>query len=776
MQLHTNHSEKKENNFFSSVMFRYLPYWPLFLIMTLLSLAVAWVYLRYTTPVYEASATILIKDEKKGVDEASVLEALQIPDVKKIVENEIEVLRSKKLMNEVVKHLHLYAPLYEESGTKAKAAYAVSPVTIEAKKPDDIAPTENVYFTVDPAKGVIINNKTYAFNQWVSTPYGELRFVPKSKAVQGVPERLSFRLVPLKEVSSALVGNLKVQSAGKLSTVVNLKLRDEVPKRAEDVLNMLVSSYNQTSVNDKNSLASNTLAFIESRLNGVVRELDSIEGRIQQYRADKGAINLSEQGKYFLQSVGENDKKVSEVNIQLSILDQVERYVVMKDNKSGILPSTLGLNDPLLTQLLQKLYDAEIEYDKLRKTTGEKNPLMVPLANEIEQIRPQILESIRTQRNNLVASKNNLSSTSGMYNAMLYSLPQKERELTEISRQHLVKNNVYSFLLEKREQTAMAISSTVPDTKIVDVASSSESPVSPQRTFVYMVALIIALGLSIGLISAKEILNKKVLFRSEIESFTAIPIVAEISYTPERESLSNTASKVSFAAEQFRQLRTAMGIYGSQTNHNKKILVTSSIAGEGKSYISINLAISLALASKKVILVDLDIRSPKVSSVFSVSSKAGIADYLEGTADMEEIIWKTAYENLYTIGAGSDIENARELILSGKFSNLLSYLETRYDYVIMDTSPINPITDAYVFSQYCDITLFIVRHRYTPKTIIQLLDNNNKIKGLKNPCIIFNDVRSRGLFGGKYGYGYGYGYESVYREINKRDSAKLLEA
>jgi capsular exopolysaccharide synthesis family protein len=322
----------------------------------------------------------------------------------------------------------------------------------------------------------------------------------------------------------------------------------------------------------------------------------------------------------------------------------------------------------------------------------------------------------------------------------------------------------------------MAISSTVADSKVVDVAESSDDPVSPKPTFIYMVALVGAIGLGIGLISAKELLNKKILFRSEIESYTDVPVVAEISYTREKDSLSNSTSKISLAAEQFRQLRAAIGLCGNNNNNTKKkVLVTSSITGEGKSYICINLAISLALASKKVVLVDLDIRSPKTSSLLGVADKPGIAEFLEGTKNPDEIIWETGYSNLYTIGAGGDIDNARELILNGKLNELLSYLSTRFDYIIMDTSPVDPVTDAYVFSDYCDLTLFIVRHGYTPKTLVQLLDNNNKIKALKNPFIVFNDVRSRGLFVSTYGYGYGYGYQNIYRERSRKETLKLLE-
>jgi capsular exopolysaccharide synthesis family protein len=308
------------------------------------------------------------------------------------------------------------------------------------------------------------------------------------------------------------------------------------------------------------------------------------------------------------------------------------------------------------------------------------------------------------------------------------------------------------------------------------MAVASDAPVSPKKPFIYMVAFFASIALGIGLIAAKEFLNKKILFRSEIESLTSVPVVAEITNTKKRESLVNTASKTSYVADQFRQLRASIGLYGNFNSNKKKILVTSSISGEGKSYISVNLAISLALAFKKVVLIDLDIRNPKTSSLLCVADRPGVTEFLEGTKYPEEIISKTQYENLFTIGAGGDADNARELILNGKLKELISYLETVFDYIIVDTSPIDPVTDAYVLSEHFDITLFIVRHGYTPKTVVQLMDYNNKIKFLKNPCIVFNDIRSRGFFVGNYGFGFGYGYQNVYRGKTRKEAGELMQA
>lgn len=773
--MNTEYKEGKEGNIVSFILFRYLPYWPLFLVLLVLGIAAAWGYIQYTTPLYEASATIMVKDDKKGADDSGVEQALDIFSSKKIVENEIEVIQSFKLMKDVVTELNLYTPVYEEGPIKTTSAYNTSPVMIIAKYPEKLrSDTARLYFTVRSGKEVVVNGKLYPLNQWVQTAYGELKFIPNPNKYMDPVNPLFFMVRSPGSIAGAFGNALKVNSPSKLSTVVTVTLRDEVGQRAEDVLNKLVEVYNRTSVEDKNTLAQNTLTFIDARLHSVEKELDSLEGRIQQYRANKGVVDLSEQSRIFLGNVGANDRQIAELNMKLAVLNEVDKYVNSKDAASGIIPSTLGVDDPMLSQLVQRLSNAQLEYEKMRKTTGEKNPLIVPIAKEIEQIRPQIVESINNQRKSLLASKNNLGATSSVYNAMLNSIPQKERELADISRQQTIKNSVYGFLLQKREQTALTISSNVPESKIIDAAKAGGNPVSPKTLVIYASAIICALLLGIGIVSGKELLNRKILFRSEIESFTTIPVVAEIPNVKKKESLLHNKSHGSVAAEQFRQLRAAIGLYNNNLNQ-KRLLVTSSISGEGKSYISTNLAVSFAISGKKVALIDLDIRNPKVTSVMGLLGEAGIVEFLTGKKTAQEIINKTEYENLSVIGAGGESDEAMELILSGKLNDLLAAIQDDFDYIVMDTSPIDPVTDAYVFSDYCDRTLFVVRHAYTPKTIVQLFDENSKVKALKNPVIVFNDVRSRGFLKGTYGYGYGYGYSSVYRVENKTKQRKMLE-
>jgi tyrosine-protein kinase Etk/Wzc len=759
---HKNGIEDTGSNVFTDMLFRYLPYWPLFVCLFIVSLSGAWLYLRYTLPVYETTATILVKDEKKGVDDANLMAQLDLFGSKKLVENEIEVINSRMLMRQVVKNLFLYAPVTYKGKFRAVPAYVLSPVMVQVYKPDSLIPEKKVFFTYDATKKeVAIGNKHFPLNEWGTDSLNRIRFVANPNYEAPEDDRpLFFSLVDVREIATGLLNGLKVSQATKLSSVIDLKITDFVPKKGEDVLNSLIDVYNRAAVNDKNGLAANTLKFINERLNLVVTELDSVELGIQKYKTQEGIVDISAQGQQYLQSVGANDEKLSQVNVQLAVMDQVERYVESKTDQPGIVPSTFGVEDPVLTQLLAKLYDLEVQYEGLRKTTAENNPILLSIRNEIDKIKPNILENIRTLRHNLEAGKGNLSGTSSQYAAVLKKLPQKERGLVEISRQQTIKNGIYSFLLQKREETALSYNSAVADTRVVDTAYSGPKPVSPKTTLIYLFASIFAIGGGVLLIAIREVLNQSIVFRSEIEQYTSVPVIGEIMFENTDNPIVIEEGRRTAIAEQFRQLRTSLAYIGVN-NRKKKILLTSTISGEGKSFLAANLAISLGLTNKKVVLLEMDLRKPKLSQLFNVSREVGLTNYFIGNKEADHIIKSTAInKNVFIIPSGAIPPNPSELILNGRLEELLTYLETIFDYIIIDTAPVSPVTDAYILSPMCDATIYVVRHGVTPKAAIKMLDENIRMRTLKNMAIIFNGVKNRGI--GQYGYGYGYGYGGNY--------------
>jgi len=758
------------DNIISQLWSKYFPYWPLFLCFLIIAGIAARFYLKYKIPVYETTATILIKDEKKGEDDPRIMESLNLLSTKKIIENEMEVLKSKGLMMQVVKKLHLYAPIYEKRKLSDASAYASSPVSIEVLNPDSLVETKDkVFFKYDTsARKVILEDKPYSLSQWINTPYGTLKFIPQNGRSKG---QLYFVLNNPKKVAFSLVDRLNVTAPNKLASVINISLRDEVPKFAEDVLNELITVYDNAALIEKNKLADNTLTFLDERLGIVGHDLDSIEQKLKSYKSSSGAVDLSSQSALFLQNVSANDQKLGEVNNQLNTLDLVENYVKSKDMSSSV-PSTVGITDPTLPQLLNKLYEDQLQYEKLKRTMGDNNPAVLNQKAEIDKIRPGILENIQSQRENLQANKNNLNATNNRYSSFLQTIPQTEKDIVEITRQHNIKSNNYNFLLQKAEEAKLSLlSSSIGDTRVIDKAQTSLDPVSPKRKIIYLGALFFAFALAVGLVTINEMFKRTILYRKEIEAYTSIPVIGEIIYEKSKDPLVIGNGKRTFIAEQFRNLRTTLPYIGLN-GERKKLQVTSTVSGEGKSFIVANLGIGLALAGKKVVVLEFDLSDPTLCDKLNVTDiDRGLTDYLTGDTKPEDIIKPTrVHENLFVIPAGWLPENPSELIMSEKVPALFTYLSGIFDYIIIDTAPVGLLSDAYVLSNYCDATLYVVRHKHTRKVSIQRLDANNKINELKNMAIVFNGVRSRGFGGNGYGYGSGYGY--IYREKRKQKFLK----
>lgn len=766
--------EELEDNLFIQLITRYVFYWPLFLFLTITFASAAYVYIRYATPKYEANATIIIKDEKKGIEDSKAMEALNTINTKKIIENEIEVLQSRAIMNKVVKELHLYAPVFQVGKIRTLSAYTLSPITIIAKNPDSIKLVEKINFKYDEATGVILLNNLHAYkiNLWCNTPYGELKFI-KNKNYAGpiFDKPFFFSLIPVKDVTKTLLRDLVVVQTNKLSTVISLNFRDESSYKAEYVLNELLSMYERAAVEEKNTMAKNTLKFVEERLNAVADDLDSIEKSVQNYKADREASDISTQGQLYLQNVSSNDQELGKINMQLAVLDQVEESMKNGNlNAGGMMPSTLGANDPTLTKLMDDLTNKELEYEKLKKTVAENNPLLQQLKSQINKIKPSIAENLHTQRNSLVASKSDLMATNKKYNSMLSTIPKKEREILEMSRDKNVKSGIYSFLLQKREESELSYASTLSDSRIINSAQSSKFPVSPNKMLIMLGAIVAALAVGLGVITAKEGFATNILYRKDLESMTLIPVIGELAQNEGMESIVIEKGKRSMIAEEFRKIRVALHFLGINTE-KKKILITSSIPGEGKSFVAANLAISNALTGKKVILIDADLHNPGLGKMFGkTTAEKGLSDYLCGQLELSNLIQPIAnYDNLFFLSSGAIHESPSELLLNGNIEKLITELQSQFDMIIIDTAPSVLITDAYILTELCDATLYVVRHNHTPKMIIKRLDESLEINPLKNTGIIFNGVKKRGFSSNNYGYGYDYVYgKDYYKEKKKK--------
>jgi len=748
-------NKDKEQN--SINLMKLLPYWPLFIALIITSLGGAWVYLKMATPKYESHARILIQDEKKGSEQSQELEALDIISPKKSSDNEIEVIKSNTIIKDAVYRLNLYTPTFEEGDFRDKSAYVSSPITVIPDSTHRLSIVKKVHFKYFN-NNVFINNTGYALNTWVSTPYGTYKFIKNRNYIDDEADLpFYFSVIQPKKAIAEIADAIKVESANKLSSIIDLTITDEVSQRGEDILNAVIDSYNQSLVNEKNRLAANTIKFLDGRLATVEQQLQNIESKQQQFKSGKGAIDISTQGKLYLENVSVNDQKASQINMQLSVLNQIDGYVRSKDMSKGIVPSTAGIEDPGLNQMVKNVYDLQLEVESLKKTTGENNPLVVADNDKIEKIRPQILENIENQRQALMATKKDLTTTNGAYDSSLNDMPETEKTLVDINREQTIESGIYTFLLQKKEETALSFVSSDPGSKIVDRADSSDAPVSPNKKLIYIAAVLFAFILSISIILTKESLTSTVMFQKDIEELTKVPVIGELTEVKSKNPIVIGNKERTLIAEQFRRLRTTLN-HLDIGQDKKKIMITSGISGEGKSFIATNLAISLALTGKKVVLLDFDLNKPTLHHKLNIHGKKGITEYLKGEVGLAEIIVHTPLnENLYFISAGKIPDSPTELIMNGMAPELFNDLDKQFDHIIIDVAPVGPVSDAYILSPYCDLTLYVVRHNFTPKTFLERLDINNKLNKLTNPAIVFNGVSQRG-YGQSYGYGYGYVY------------------
>lgn len=776
--------ERPDSNLLVQLMQRYLPFWPLFLITTVLGLGISWLYLRSQTRIYVAAAKVLLKDPQKNGGDSKVLDALNIFSEKKIVENEIIVLRSSSILEEVVRSLDLYATVYNQGKVRSEELYAEnSPVYFKALDESNIESLGKYYFSVDWTQNQIrINNKTVPFNGTIlmgKTPYQVLPNTGYNKSLTGKNYCVVFNSI--QDAAADISANLKAAATSNTSTVIDVKIETPVPAKGITILNKLFEVYNKEAVDDKNQIAAKTLAFIEDRLHLVIGQLDSVERNIEAFKTRESVYNLGDQASLYLSNVSDLDKKNSEVDIQLDVLKDVQRYVDQKGQKPGTVPAQLLINDPTLGSLLQKLYEAEFQLEKIQSINGEKSDAVIMANESVSRIKADIRENLTNIRTNLMAVKNNVSSNIALNSGLLSRIPQKERGLLDISRQQAIKNNIYTYLLQKREETALSSAGTTPDLRILEKGVAS-GPIKPVAKNFYLTGFLLGLLLAALIVFLREQFNRKILFRSEIEEKTSIPVLAEITQTDTKESIAISEGKRTIIAEQFRSLRTNLAFMGLN-EEQKTLLVTSSISGEGKSFIALNLAMSITLTGKKVALMEMDLRKPKLSLYLGVNRDPGISSYLIGRSTIDEIIKETRYKDLYIVSAGPIPPNPTELIGGKKFAEMMELLKGRFDYVIIDSAPIGPVTDSQLLGVFANTTVYVVRHGLTPKVFLRMIDDLYKQKKFPNMSIVFNGLKRRGFsflsygYGyGSYGYGYGYGYGSdgygYYTSDKRRDSWK----
>ena len=742
-----------------SIAYRYIRNWYLFVIFLLLAFVSAFFYLVYSRPVYEVSSVVLIKDDKKGLGGNDFLKDLEMMGGNKIVENEMEVFKSRSLMKKVVESLRLNVIYTKKANPVDVDLYGKSPIWMQIEQMKK--PVYNQKFIVrllNHAKfEILIEDKAvgeYSFGQLVYQPLlGKFRVFSNNTILKN-NEDIDVQFANIDGIIQGNLGKLDVSLLNQKSTVIKLSYQETSPNRGKDILRKLHEAYILASLGDKNTEASNTLRFIDERLGLISSELTVVEKDVELYKSAAGFTDISSESNLFLEKVKETDSKLNEVGIQVKVLEGVEKF--LNTPGSNVSSVTSMINDPSLSLLISKLSELELQREKYARTVQVGNPLLETVNTQVSNTKAAIRENINNQKRGLIISRTNLAGLNRSIEASIRSIPKKEREFVSIKRQQGIKESLYLLLLQKKEETAISYASTVSDSRLIDEAFVSASPIKPIPNTIYLIAILIGLGIPIILINIKAVLNDKISSRAELEQKTnSIPILGEVGNKPKNivGPLLDTKSN-NFIAEQFRILRTNLQYLIQGQKACKKILVTSSISGEGKSFISLNLAASLASAGQKVILINLDIRKPKLHEYLNLSNNKGIVNYLIGQGKASDFVQLTSEPNLSFVASGPIPPNPAELLSSNKLQEFIKELENDYQYILIDCSPNGLVTDAQLAAPLVDATIFIVRHEYTPQRAMLPLSNLYDEKKFPSLTVIYNGVKGNA----SYGYGYGYGY------------------
>ncbi|MBC5992536.1 polysaccharide biosynthesis tyrosine autokinase [Pontibacter sp. SD6] len=763
---------------FKALFFKCLRLWYLFVLGVVVALGLGFLYLQYTTPHYTVKSKILIKDDEKGADLLSggAFSDLDIFSDTKNIDNEVEVLNSISLMERVLTELSLSTSYFTPGYFRDEEIYGKElPVKVIVSKLDSLAyeqaitihVKDNNQFELEEENEYSISSKsTHKFGQEVVRPYGTFTVV----ALPGVslpasPKEIIVKFYDTHELANYYSKELIIEPVNKAASVLWLSLNIPVQEKGKSILNKLIEVYNKEALEDKNVVASNTIEFIDERLKFLTTELSDVEKDVEAYKRQNELTDVSSEAQLYVQRASEYNKQLAEFEIQLDVLTSIEKYIQENGGQYKLVPSTLSIQDATLLGLIARFNELQLERDRLVRTTQTNSMLVQNINDQLSNLRFNILENLQNIKKGLTITRNNLQANMASFKSRIQQIPAVERELLEIKRQQGIKEGLYLYLLQKREESSLSLAAAVSNSRVIDPAMASKQPVSPTKGKVLAIALLAGLVLPFASIFVLDMLDNKVKIRKDVEAATNTPILGELGHKDTEETLVVTQGNRSPVAELFSLVRANLQ-FSTVGKENKVILITSSMSGEGKTFFSINLAATMAMTGKKVVVLGFDLRKPRLMQDLNLPSELGISNYLiSDKMTVDNIITPIEKQlGLFVIGSGPVPPNPLELMSSPKVGKLIDVLKATFDHIIIDTAPVGQVADAFALAPYVDSSVYIVRYGYTLKEQLEIIDDIYKQKKLNSPMIVLNDAVKNA------GYGYGYGYEQL---GHKKQKSKL---
>lgn len=764
------------------VIAKYIRYWPWYVLFTILFVSATFLFHRYTVDEFQVTGSLVIKNS--NTPESRILDRSNIFNAGINLENDILRLRSKNMARIAMEKLHFDVEYFAKTNIKDIELYDRSPVRIEVDwdhlqvtdTPVELEILSETNYRLLPAETGILDfnavqaagdesvfNKTYTFGQEVATARSKFTVFLVNPSRTG--EVLLFRLINPTVLEERLAGSVQVTMENEYSSVLRLSTTTKVVEKGRDYINALMQSYIEYDLNEKNKIQENTIDFIESQLGFLEDSLKAKERELQQFKVENKLLDVSAEFSSILAKMNALDERNAELEFQLQYFEEIRLYMERKskDFSDVVAPSVIGVPDPLLNGLIQNLVTLSQDRRKLLATVNENHPEVIKIDVQMEKVQDALFENVVNLIDNTNKQRQSIQAEIRVYDAQFATLPESESKYTSIFREFKLRESLYTYLLEKRAEAGIARAANVSDNAILDLAKKGIL-VFPKKTQNYGLALALGLLLPFGFIVLRDMFDDSIKDQRDLKKHFMIPQLGVVGYSTKGTNKVVLEYPKSAVAESFRSLRSAITYLASGKN-TKKILVTSSVSGEGKTFTSLNLASAMALGSKKTVVVGADLRRPKLASYFDHSEKVGLSTYLIGKVSAESIIFPTQQDNLFFVPSGVIPPNPAELLQTPRLIEFLSFLDERFDVIIFDTPPMGLVSETIDLMRLFDINLYVVRQNYTIKDHLVMINDLFNNKQVKNVYGVFNGIINSGYH--YEGYNYGYGNTYLYSQNNK---------
>lgn len=743
--------------------FHCLHHWYWFVLCVGVCVGVAVLYLQCKTNVYSTSSTIMIRTDNNMSRSSLQTDMLELMgyQTSKIIDDEIMILSSHSIMEQAVRELNLQTEYRKKVRLRWVGQYP-NPDVLLTFQPGALDTIGGLLVEIERGETEYVLGIRYrgqeskihasSLHDPIPTIAGLLTFT-ELRALR-VGDRMRISTTPVPACANIHLGRMSCRPAKKESNVIVVSMRSDIPARAYDIINKVIELYNMDAVVDKNIMATNTANFINERLRIVEAELGEVETAVESYMKQNGLTDMSQELRLVLNNQTAYQKELMDVEMQMNLLNFLADYIREPANERSLIPSNLGVKDAALQKLIGDYNTLLLQQMRMARSATELNPTYTHSVEEAQTLREAILSSIDNLRRGMQIQKSDLVKKDNEISSQIYRTPEKERKYVEIKRQQEIKEKLYVYLYQKREENALTLASTVMPAKTID-APITAGPIAPKSRNIMMIAIAIGLGLPFLIIFLIDYLNDEVKDLREFQSVVKAPFLGHVLYMPSDNVVAVESHNNSAQAELFRTIRTNLR-FMLPDKKSPILLVTSALNGEGKSYVAINIAASLALLKKKVIIVGLDIRKPTLSQYLHIDFKGHLTSFLlDPTTSLDDLIIPSgAVDNLDVMPSGAIPPNPGELIQSPNMELLFNALKERYDYIVVDTSPLYLVSDTFHLDKYADMTIFVTRANYISREMLPYIQDIYAQQKMHNMACILNAST-----GGKRGYGYGrYGY------------------